>query len=83
MNKKIIIFFLSSLIFFLMAANIFVYNDPRYSKKALADYYQKLANQVSPNSISAKRYQAISQALKKGENIYYFTAQKVVPLNPK
>lgn len=85
MNKKnkIIILFLSSLIFFLIAANIFIYNNPRYSRRALANYYQELSTQASPYSNQAKRYRAISEALKQGKNIYYFTTQKVVPLNQK
>lgn len=85
MNKqnKIIIFFLSSLILCLLAVNLFIYNNPRFSRRALANYYQQLSNQVPPNSIQAKRYKAISEALKNRKNIYYFTAQKVVPLNQK
>lgn len=72
-----IILFLSSLIFCLVAANLAVYNNPKYSRMALASYYDDLSEEVSPNSIQAKRYRAIADALLNGQNTYYFTATKI------
>lgn len=85
MNKEkfIVIVFLVSLVFCLTAANIFVFSNPIFSKFALSKRYSELAEQVSPNSISAKRYRAISQAIANGTNVYYFTAQRIVPLGTK
>jgi len=78
MNKSIfLIFFFSALIFCLVAANLYIYNNPKYSKQALASHYQDLSEKVSPNSIQAKRYRAIADALLKGQNTYYFTANKI------
>lgn len=77
-NKSLyLILFLSSLIFCLVAVNLAVYNSPQYSRKALAGYYQDLSAQLSPNSIQAKRYRAIAEAIEKGQNNYYFTAHKL------
>lgn len=72
-----IILFLSSLIFCLIAVNLAVYNNPNYSRKALAFYYQDLSEKSSPNSIQAKRYRAMADALLKDQNNYYFTATRI------
>lgn len=80
-NYFYIILFLSSLIFCLVAANLNVYNNPEHSKQALAGYYQDMSEDFSPNSIQAKRYRAIADALEKGQNIYYFSATKIPAVN--
>jgi hypothetical protein len=61
----------------LAAANLALYNNPQYSRKALAGYYQDLSAQLSPSSIQAKRYRAIAEAIEKGQNTYYFMANKL------
>jgi len=83
MNKQntALIFFLFSLIFCLLAVNAFIYNNPRFSKKAMADHYQKLSEQVSPNSVQAKRFRAIANAISGGHGTYYFTTNKIPAIN--
>lgn len=55
-----------------------------YNKEmAQVQYYENLASQFPPSSLQAKRYQAIAETLKQGENIYEFAASKIPALGGK
>ncbi len=84
MLKKIfknfhLVFLVFSLLFFLFSLGFYMYNK----EMAQVQYYENLASQFPPSSLQAKRYQAIAETLKQGENIYEFAASKIPALGGK
>ena len=72
------ILFLSALIFFLASANFYFYQN--FSKSAEIKRYETLSSQFSPNSIQAKRYRAVADALEQDSTAYQFLTGRIPTL---